>query len=166
MPDATTGQDKPEARPPFVGPSERRAAPEKPPLPPGERVGFAVVGLGRLSLEAILPALAMSKLCRLAAVMTGDKDKGRRVALQYGAPAEAVYGYDEWDALGRNAAVRVVYIVTPNGLHLEQVTTGGGHRPPCALREAHGQHVCRSRGDDPRLCRGRGHPDDRLPLAI
>ena len=77
-----TGQDRPEERPPFVGPSERRAKPESPPLPPTKRVGFAVVGLGRLSLEAILPALAMSKLCRLAAVMTGDKGKGCRVAAQ------------------------------------------------------------------------------------
>lgn len=79
------------------------------------------VGLGRLSLEAILPALAMSKLCRLAAVMTGDKGKGCRVAAQYGAPENAVYGYDEWAALGRNDDVQVVYIVTPNGMHLDQV---------------------------------------------
>ena len=116
-----TGQDRPEERPPFVGPSERRAKPESPPLPPAKRVGFAVVGLGRLSLEAILPALAMSKLCRLAAVMTGDKGKGCRVAAQYGAPESAVYGYDEWAALGRNDDVQVVYIVTPNGMHLDQV---------------------------------------------
>ncbi len=116
-----TRQDRPEKRPPFVGPSERRAAPELPPLPPAKRVGFAVVGLGRLSLEAVLPALAASKLCRLAGVMTGDEEKGRRVAAQYGAPTDAVYGYDDWAALGRNDDVQVVYIVTPNGMHLDQV---------------------------------------------
>jgi predicted dehydrogenase len=115
------GQDEPEARPAFVGKSERRAAPESPPLPPQRRVGFAVIGLGRLSLEAILPALASCKLVRLAAVMTGDKEKGARVARQYGAPADAVYGYDEWDALGRNKDIDVVYVVTPNGMHLDQV---------------------------------------------
>ncbi len=31
------------------------------PMPPGERVGFAVVGLGRLSLEEILPAFGAAK---------------------------------------------------------------------------------------------------------
>ena len=115
------GQDSPEKRPPFVGASEKREAPELPSLPPRERVGFAVVGLGRLALEAILPALAACKLCRLAAVMTGDKEKGRRVAAQYGASVDAVYGYDDWDALGQNKDVMVVYIVTPNGRHLQQV---------------------------------------------
>ena len=65
-------QDPPEARPPFVAATERRAAPDLPPLAPERRVGFAVVGLGRLSLDSILPALASCKLCRLAAVMTGD----------------------------------------------------------------------------------------------
>jgi predicted dehydrogenase len=115
------GQDRPEQRPPFVGPSERRVDPELPPLTPERRVGFAIVGLGRLSLEAILPALAACKLCRLAAVMTGDKEKGRRVLRQYGAPADAVYAYDEWDKLAQNDDVRVVYIVTPNGLHHAQV---------------------------------------------
>ena len=121
MPSQGTGQDRPETRPPFVGSTERRAPPEKPNLPPAQRVGFAVVGLGRLSLEAVLPALASCKLCRLVAVMTGDKDKGRRIMAQYGAPAEAVYGYDQWTEMGRNKDVQVVYVVTPNGLHLDQV---------------------------------------------
>ena len=64
------GQDAPEQLPPFVAATDRRAAPALPPLPPNQRVGFALIGLGRLSIEAILPALAATKLCRLAAVMT------------------------------------------------------------------------------------------------
>ncbi|OTP67039.1 Gfo/Idh/MocA family protein [Caballeronia sordidicola] len=114
-------QDHPEERPPFVAASERRASPKDPPLAPGQRVGFAVIGLGRLSLDSILPALASCKLCKLAAVMTGNKEKGRRVAAQYGVLADAVYAYDEWDKLAHNADVQAVYIVTPNGMHHEQV---------------------------------------------
>lgn len=114
-------QDQPEQRPPFVAATERRSPPELPPLAPSERVGFAIVGLGRLSLDSILPALASCKLCRLAAVMTGDKGKGKRILAQYGAPGDAVYGYDEWDKLARDENVQVVYIVTPNGMHYEQV---------------------------------------------
>lgn len=115
------GQHEPEKRPPFVASSEKRAAPELPPLAPDKRVGFAIVGLGRLSLEAILPAIVTCKLARVVALMSGDKDKGRRVAEQYGVPADAVYDYDEWDRLGANPDVQVVYIATPNGLHREQV---------------------------------------------
>lgn len=114
-------QDRPEARPPFVAETERRSPPATPPLAPAQRVGFAIVGLGRLSLDSILPALASCKLCRLAAVMTGDREKGKRIVAQYGAPADAVYGYDEWDELAANKDVQAVYIVTPNGLHYEQV---------------------------------------------
>lgn len=86
------GQAQPEQRPPFVAASERRAKPEPPPLAPEQRVGFAVIGLGRLSLDEIIPAFATCKLARLVALMTGDQAKGRRVADQYGLPAEAVFG--------------------------------------------------------------------------
>ena len=79
------------------------------------------MGLGRLSLEAILPAMAMTKFCRLRAVMTGDRSKGVRGASQHGVPEHSVYGYDEWDRLAANQDVQAVYIVTPNGLHLDQV---------------------------------------------
>ncbi len=115
------GQDDPEAAPPFVGSTERRAPAPLPPLPPDRRVGFCLVGLGRLSLETILPALPTTNLCALRAVMTGDRDKGLRVARQHGLPDAAVYGYDEWDRLATDDTVRAVYVVTPNGLHLHQV---------------------------------------------
>lgn len=115
------GQDRPEILPPFVSSVDRRAPPSRPPLPPDQRVGFCLVGLGRLSLESILPALATSRLCRLRAVMTGDHDKGARIARQHGLPEDAVYSYDEWDRLAADETVRAVYIVTPNGLHLDQV---------------------------------------------
>ena len=91
------------------------------PMPPGERVGFAIVGLGRLSLEEILPAFGEAKMARPVALMSGSPDKARLAARQYGIPEEAVYGYDQWDRLQANPAVRAVYIVTPNGLHRDQV---------------------------------------------
>jgi len=115
------GQDAAEKRPPFVASTDRKPKVPPPPLAPDKRVGIALVGLGRLSLDAILPGLVSSKLCRLAAVMTGDQAKGKRIAAQYGAPADSVYGYDEWDRLGQDEGIDIVYIVTPNGMHLDQV---------------------------------------------
>jgi predicted dehydrogenase len=115
------GQAEPEKRPPFVAASEKRAAPEAPPLPPDKRVGFAVVGLGRLSLEEIIPAFGTCKLAKLTALMTGDIAKGKRVAEQYGVSPDAVFAYDDWKGLAARKDVQAVYIVTPNGLHLKQV---------------------------------------------
>src|ERR1700761_8501240 len=120
------GQAEPEKRPPFVAASEKRAPPEAPPLPPEQRVGFAVVGLGRLALEEIIPAFAMCKLARLTALMTGDLAKGKRVAEQYGISPDAVFGYDDWKGLAARKDVQAVYIVTPNGLHLDQVKRAAG----------------------------------------
>jgi predicted dehydrogenase len=113
---------QPRRRPPFVGPSERRAVPPLPPLPWDRRVGVAFVDLSRLSLDATLPAFGSTRLWRLAPVMTGDSEKGQRVATQYGAPGGAVFGYGEWDRLGaRRAASASYYVVTPNGMHLAKV---------------------------------------------
>ena len=86
---------------------------------PDERVGFAVVGLGRLSLNQILPALASSKYAKLSALVSGDADKARKIARQYGLPDAAVYGYDSFERLAGNRDVQVVYIVLPNSMHRE-----------------------------------------------
>src|ERR1700712_6038678 len=50
------------------------------------RLGIAIVGLGRLSLEQIMPALASSKRCRVTALVSGDAQKARRVAAMYDVP--------------------------------------------------------------------------------
>ena len=76
-------------------------------MPPGKRVGFAIVGLGRLSLEELLPAFGETKKARVVALMSGTPDKARLVAEQYGIAPDAIYGYDEWDRLAQNPAVQV-----------------------------------------------------------
>lgn len=121
MPTTVPGQSGPETLPPFVAESERRPRPQPLPLAPDRRIGLAVVGLGRLAIETILPAIAQTKLCRLAAVMSGERDKGVRVGAAFGVPASSVYGYDDWDRLANDPGVQAVYIVTPNGLHHDQV---------------------------------------------
>src|SRR3982750_4461337 len=87
--------------------------------PADRRVGFAVLGLGRLALEQILPAVAQAKRARLVALVSGSPDKAATVAAQYGLPRSAVYGYDTMDRLRDDPAVQVVYVVTPNALHAE-----------------------------------------------
>ncbi len=105
----------------------RTEGPEKAPgpfEPADERVGFAIVGLGRLSIDQILPAFGHSKLCKPVALVSGDAAKARKIAQQYGIKQSAIYDYKTYDQLAHNPDVKVIYIVLPNGMHEEFVVRG------------------------------------------
>src|SRR5205814_9263248 len=70
--------------PRLLPPTENKPEPPPAPEPPGKRVGFAVVGLGHLALEQILPAFGESHRCRLAALVSGDRNKAAAVAAAHG----------------------------------------------------------------------------------
>ena len=89
------------------------------PDPMARKLGVAVVGLGHLSLDQILPGIASSKHVRLAALVSGERDKALVVAGQYGLPASAVYDYAGFERLANNPDVHFVYIVLPNDMHAE-----------------------------------------------
>lgn len=105
--------------PPIFDKSEK---PEKT-EPPGdswdERVGVAVVGLGRIAIDEMLPAFQQSKHAKVVALVTGDRDKGLKVARQYNVPENAVLDYKDFDKLAQMADVKSVYIALPNNMHLE-----------------------------------------------
>ena len=101
--------------------------PEKAPgpfLPPNRRVGFAVVGLGRLSLNQILPAFAHSDYCKPVALVSGDRAKALKVAAQYGIAEANTTDYTGYETLKQMPGVDVIYIVLPNGMHREFVVRG------------------------------------------
>lgn len=100
------------------------SAPTPTPLPYKERIGYAIVGLGHLSLEELLPALNPCKKSRLAALVSGSPDKLKKVAEQYGVKPESCYSYETYDQIKNNPDVDVIYIVLPNGLHKEYVIRG------------------------------------------
>ena len=79
------------------------------------RVGYAVVGLGAISQQAVLPAFAHSKKARLVAVVSGDKYKAGRLAGQF--QANHHYTYGEYAECLKNPEVEAVYIATPPGEH-------------------------------------------------
>src|SRR5690606_12748122 len=83
------------------------------------RLGFALCGLGGLSENQIAPALQKTEHCRLAGIITNDADKARRWQERYGLPDRSVYSYDTMSRLADNPDIDVVYIVTPNALHLD-----------------------------------------------
>ena len=105
--------------PNWRGEADAPSAPPPAPLPPEKRIGLAIVGLGRLSLEEILPAFAESTHARPVALVSGTPDKAKAVAAQYGIPANAVYDYANYDRMAENPAIQAVYVVLPNSMHHE-----------------------------------------------
>ena len=100
-----------------AGPASAKASPAA--TAEADKVGFAIVGLGKLSLGQLIPALRVAKHAKLAAVVSGKPDKARRVAAENGLPADAVYSYDDYDRIAQDPRIQVVYIVLPNAMHAE-----------------------------------------------
>lgn len=110
--------------PPDKAPTETETGGVPTALPPERRLGFAIVGLGRLSLEEILPAFSECKLAKPTALVSGDRAKADRVAQQYGIKPQNIYDYKNYDSLRNNPDVDIIYIVLPNSMHLEYTVRG------------------------------------------
>ncbi|MCQ8186097.1 Gfo/Idh/MocA family protein [Parvularcula maris] len=87
--------------------------------PSSGRIGIAVVGLGRYALARMMPAFAESRLCRIAGLVSGNRQKAARVADAYGLKSDQIYSYDSFDRLAEDDRIDAVYIVLPSGLHAE-----------------------------------------------
>jgi predicted dehydrogenase len=81
----------------------------------GNKVGFAVVGLGTIAQGFVLPSFAKCKNAKLVAVVSRDKEKAARVARRFRASAH--YSIDEYAQCLANPEVTAVFVATPNGLH-------------------------------------------------
>jgi predicted dehydrogenase len=87
--------------------------------PAADAIGFAAVGLGRVS-EVFATALTHSRHARLAAVVTGHPDtKGTAYAARYNLPASSIYTYDTFNSIRDNKAIDAVYIGLPNSMHAD-----------------------------------------------
>ena len=105
--------------PPIAAPTEGAEPALAPADGPAERVGFALVGLGHLTLDRLMPAFGKTRHCKPVALVSGDPAKAATLAAQHGIPTGSIYGYDDFDRIADNPAVQVVYIVLPNSLHAE-----------------------------------------------
>jgi predicted dehydrogenase len=86
---------------------------------PGRKLGVALVGLGSLSTNQIAPALTKTRNCRLAGIVTGTPSKAEEWKKKYGLPNRSVYDYKTMSRMADNKDIDIVYVVTPNALHLE-----------------------------------------------
>src|SRR6266550_9336126 len=87
------------------------------PDPPGKKLGWAIVGLGSLSINQILPAFSQCEKSKVVALVSGHPDKANKLALRYGVSPKNIYDYRNYDSIKNNPEVDVIYIVLPNGMH-------------------------------------------------
>lgn len=100
------------------------------PKPPSKRLGVAVVGIGHLALEQIIPGFSSAENVRLTALVSGHREKALVVAAQHNVPLSSIYDYASFDRIKDNPDVDIVYIVLPNALHAdftERAAAAGKH---------------------------------------
>lgn len=107
-----------------LAPPDRQPPKLKVPEAPGRTVGYAIVGLGQLALEEIMPAFAECQWSRPVALVSGHADKAKKVAEAYGIAQDAIYNYENYDKLAADKRVEAIYIVLPNSMHAEFTIRG------------------------------------------
>ncbi len=83
-----------------------------------DKVRYAVVGLGWIAQESVLPAFKSAKdNSELVALVTDNPRKAEEVAREY--DVSRTVSYEEYDNFLRSGAVDAVYITLPNSLHCD-----------------------------------------------
>lgn len=94
------------------------------PEPPGKKLGWALVGIGNLSIYEILPAFAKCEKSKPVALVSGHPDKALKMAERYGINPKNIYNYQNYDSIKDNPEVDIIYIVLPNCMHAEYTIRG------------------------------------------
>lgn len=90
---------------------------------PQKKLGVAICGLGNYARGQIGPALRLTQNCELRGVITGSPQKGAQWAKDYGFPEANVWNYETMSRIADNQDIDIVYVITPNALHAEEVIT-------------------------------------------
>jgi predicted dehydrogenase len=109
------------------------------------RIGYCIVGLGRISMDHFMPGVKMSSQSKITGIVSGHPDKARKMAAEYGVPESSIYTYENCDQMRDNKAIDAVYIALPNNMHAEysiRAAKAGKHvlceKPMCtSVADAH-----------------------------
>jgi predicted dehydrogenase len=107
-----------------LAPPDKQPPDLKVPEPVKRKVGYAIVGLGQLALEEVMPAFREAKLSEPVALVSGHPEKARKVAQVYGIDPGSIYDYQNYERLKENNRVEVIYIILPNSMHAEYTLRG------------------------------------------
>ena len=83
-----------------------------------KRIGYAVIGLGRIAGH-FMPGTESTVNSEITALVSGHRDKAERIAAQYNVPTSSIYNYENFDQIAHNPSVDAVYVALPNSMHAE-----------------------------------------------
>ncbi|MEJ2146550.1 MAG: Gfo/Idh/MocA family oxidoreductase [Acidobacteriota bacterium] len=84
----------------------------------GRKIGYAIIGLGRIAGH-FMSAVRNSSNSRVAALVSGHRDKAERIAAEYGVPDSSIYSYEDLARIAGDESVDAVYVALPNSMHAE-----------------------------------------------
>jgi predicted dehydrogenase len=112
----------------------------------GPVLRVAIMGLGGYA-TMVANALTTCKTAKLVGLISGTPSKLKDWQTKYDVPDKNCYNYETFDKVKDNADIDAVYVITPNGLHHDQVlrvAKAGKHvicEKPMALNAKQGQEM-------------------------
>ncbi len=82
-----------------------------------QKLGWGIVGLGKIASTQIAPGITAGANSTLVSVVSRDQERAEKFARAHGAAA----ALDDYAKMLADPAVEAVYIATPNARHAEQV---------------------------------------------
>ena len=110
----------------------------------GPILRVAIMGLGSYGTR-VAEAMQSCKKAKLVGVISGTPSKVKAWQSKYHIAEKNCYNYDNFDNIKNNADIDAVYVITPNGLHKDQVirvAKAGKHaisEKPMSVNAADGQ---------------------------
>ena len=87
------------------------------PDPPGEKLRWAIVGLGNFAVGEAIPGFIDSQHSRMTAFVSGSPAKQKDLGARYG--VSRFFDYKNFDSIANDPEIDCVYIILPVGLHAE-----------------------------------------------
>jgi predicted dehydrogenase len=112
----------------------------------GRVLRVAIMGLGGYGTR-VAEAMQSCTMAKLVGVISGTPSKIKTWQAKYNIPEKNCYNYENFDAINNNVDIDAVYVITPNGLHHDEVVRvakAGKHvicEKPMALNAAQGQQM-------------------------
>jgi predicted dehydrogenase len=82
-----------------------------------KKVRYAMVGLGDIAQEDLMPGVAHTGNSEITVLITSDKEKAAKLGEKY--KVEATYNYEQFDEAISSERFDAIYLATPNWRHAE-----------------------------------------------
>ncbi|SEN47347.1 Predicted dehydrogenase [Sphingomonas gellani] len=83
----------------------------------GRKIRYAIVGLGHIAQQAMMPGVAHTGNSEITALVSSDSEKLAALGDRYG--VEHLYSYEQFPDLLASGTIDAIYLATPNWRHAE-----------------------------------------------